>query len=103
MKSVLSAALIASVLAIPAVSFAQQSNAPATRAEVRADLVQAKTAGLLDQNDTNYPKLYAAQSAAPAAAAQQQTEAVGGMSAGSSQAGVRPTIENRIFSTYAGQ
>ena len=103
MKSVLSAALIASVLAIPAVSFAQESAAPATRAEVRADLVQAQKAGLLNQNDTNYPKLYAGQNSAPAAGAEQQTEAVGGVNAGSSQAGVRPTIENRIFSTYRGQ
>ncbi|MBV8628877.1 MAG: DUF4148 domain-containing protein, partial [Paraburkholderia sp.] len=83
MKAVLSAALIASVLAAPAVSIAQESNAPATRAEVHAELVQAQKAGLLDQNDTNYPKLYAAQSAAPVAVAQQQTEAVGGMSSGS--------------------
>jgi hypothetical protein len=103
MKSVLSAALIASVLAIPAVSFAQQSNGPVTRAQVRAEVVEAQKAGLLDQNDTTYPKLYAAQTATPKSVTPQQGEAVGGVNIGTSQAGVRPTIEAQMFSTYRGQ
>jgi hypothetical protein len=103
MKSVLSAALIASVLAIPAVSFAQQSNGPVTRAQVRAEVVEAQKAGLLNQNDTNYSKLYVAQNSTPDSVTPQQGEAVGGVNTGTSQAGARPTIENRIFSTYRGQ
>lgn len=103
MKSLLSAALIASVLAVPAVSFAQQSNGPVTRAQVRAEVVAAQKAGLLDQNDTNYPKLYSVATATPASVAPQQTEAVGGVATGSSQTGARPDVEGRIFSTYRGQ
>jgi hypothetical protein len=103
MKSVLSATLIASVLAIPAVSFAQQSNGPVTRAQVRAEVVEAQKAGLLNQNDTNYPKLYAAQTSTPESVTPQQGEAVGGVDIGTSQAGARTTIENQIFSTYRGQ
>ncbi|TDN64047.1 DUF4148 domain-containing protein [Paraburkholderia sp. BL10I2N1] len=103
MKSVLSAALIASVLAIPAVSFAQQSNGPVTRAQVRAEVVEAQKAGLLNQNDTTYPKLYAAQTSTPDSVTPRQAEAVGGVNTGTLQAGARPTVENPIFSTYRGQ
>ncbi len=102
MKSLLSAALIASVLAVPAVSFAQQSNGPLTRAQVRAELVAAQKAGLLNQNDTNYPKLYSAETATPASVTPQQNEAVGGVKASASQSGSRPTPENGIFATYRG-
>jgi hypothetical protein len=38
-------AILATVLIAPAVSFAQTSNAPVTRAEVRAELVQLEQAG----------------------------------------------------------
>jgi Domain of unknown function (DUF4148) len=38
-------AILAAVLVVPAVSFAQTSNGPVTRAEVRADLVQLEKAG----------------------------------------------------------
>jgi hypothetical protein len=38
-------ALLAAVLIVPAVSFAQTSNGPVTRAEVRAELVQLERAG----------------------------------------------------------
>ncbi|QIE26898.1 hypothetical protein SBC1_38260 (plasmid) [Caballeronia sp. SBC1] len=38
-------ALLTAVLIIPAVSFAQTSNGPGTRAEVRAELVQLERAG----------------------------------------------------------
>ncbi len=104
MKPLLSAALIASVLAVPAVSFAQQSSDPVTRAQVHAQLVAAQKAGLLNQNDTNYPKLAATQTAdsAPVAAVQ-HGEAVGGANAGSSQSGSRPALESGVFATYRGQ
>jgi hypothetical protein len=46
MKSLVQAAVIASALAVPAISFAQsdaaQPNAPATRAQVEAELAQFK-------------------------------------------------------------
>jgi hypothetical protein len=44
-KSLVSAVALASALAAPAVSFAQQSNGPVTRAQVRAELVQLEKAG----------------------------------------------------------
>ncbi|CAG4926083.1 DUF4148 domain-containing protein [Paraburkholderia saeva] len=102
MKFLLSTALLASVLAVPAVSFAQQSNAPITRAQVRAELVAAQKAGLLNQNDTNYPKVDSAQTFTTASVTPQQNEAVGGVSDSKSQAGSRPAPENGIFATYRG-
>src|ERR1700692_1735751 len=44
-KSLVSAVALASALAAPAVSFAQQSNGPGTGAHVRAELVQLEKAG----------------------------------------------------------
>ena len=56
-KSLVSAVAIASALAAPAVSFAQQSNGPVTRAQVRAELVQLEKAGYDPASDqTEYPK-----------------------------------------------
>src|ERR1700694_769415 len=98
-KSLVSAVALASVLAVPAVSFAQQSNGPVTRAQVRAEVVAAQKAGLLNQNDTTYPTLSPVATATPASVVPQQTEAVGGAATGSSQAGNRPSIESGIFST----
>jgi Domain of unknown function (DUF4148) len=56
MKSFIQALAIAAVLAVPAVSFAQ-SNAPVTRAEVRAQLIQLEKAGYnpSDADNANYP------------------------------------------------
>src|ERR1700687_5137790 len=45
LKSLIPALALASALAAPAVSFAQQSNGPVTRAQVRAELVQLEQAG----------------------------------------------------------
>src|SRR5258708_36543752 len=56
MKSLICAVFAAAVLAAPAVSFAQVGNAPFTRAEVKADLVQVEQAGYSPaRNDPNYP------------------------------------------------
>ncbi|RDT03805.1 DUF4148 domain-containing protein, partial [Burkholderia contaminans] len=44
MKSLIATFAAAAVLAVPAVSFAQQ-NAPVTRAQVKADLVAVQQAG----------------------------------------------------------
>jgi hypothetical protein len=47
---------VAAILAVPALSFAQ-SNAPITRAEVRAQLIQLEQAGYNPASDqTQYPK-----------------------------------------------
>ena len=57
MKSLLYTAIAASILAIPVVSFAQQSNAPITRAQVRAELIQIEQAGYTPgRRDPNYPE-----------------------------------------------
>jgi hypothetical protein len=56
-KSLIPAVVLASALAAPVVSFAQQSNAPVTRAQVRAELVQLEKAGYQAGrgNDLYYP------------------------------------------------
>jgi len=45
MKSLIHTLIAASVLAVPVLSFAQQSTAPVTRAQVRAELSQLEAAG----------------------------------------------------------
>lgn len=100
MKSLVSAVLVAA-LAVPAISFAQQSNAPVTRAQVRAELVAAQKAGLLTQADPVYPK--SVDQGAAIEVAQQTSPAVGGATMGKSESGSRITPDNGIFSTYRGQ
>ncbi|MBS2132279.1 DUF4148 domain-containing protein (plasmid) [Burkholderia thailandensis] len=56
MKSMIHAAIAASLLAIPAMTFAQQSNGPVTRAQVRAELIQLEQAGYRPGlSDPTYP------------------------------------------------
>ncbi|KVH65351.1 DUF4148 domain-containing protein [Burkholderia cepacia] len=56
MKSLIATFAAAAVLAVPAVSFAQQ-NVPVTRAQVKADLVAVQQAGYkLGSDRTNYPE-----------------------------------------------
>lgn len=90
MKASLYAAIAASILAIPAVSSAQQSNAPVTRAQVRAELIQVEQAGYNPGGrDPDYPNdIQAAQ--ARVAAAQAQTSSYGPAVSGSSQSGQPP-------------
>jgi hypothetical protein len=90
MKSLLYTAIAASVLAIPVVSFAQQSNAPVTRAKVRAELIEIEQAGYKPgRRNPNYPEdVQAAQ--ARVAAAQAQTSSYGPAVNGSSQSGHQP-------------
>jgi hypothetical protein len=102
MKSLISAVVLASALIVPAVSFAQQTNAPITRAQVRAEIVTAQKAGLLYQNDTEYPKAVP-QSGAAVVASAQGSQDVGGVNGGSSAAGAPATVQQRLFSTYRGQ
>ncbi|CAB3787262.1 hypothetical protein LMG28614_02461 [Paraburkholderia ultramafica] len=102
MKSLLSAVVVASALIIPAVSFAQQANGPVTRTQVRSELVAAQKAGLLYQNDTEYPKTVP-QSDAAMLASTQGSKDVGGSNVGSSAAGAPSSVQQRLFSTYRGQ
>ena len=57
MKSLIQAVIAASVLCAPIVSFAQ-SNAPVTRAQVRAELIQLEKAGyhVGDGDNAHYPE-----------------------------------------------
>jgi hypothetical protein len=90
-KSLVSAVALASALAAPAVSFAQ-SNAPVTRAQVRAELVQLEKAGyhVGDGDHTTYPAgIQAAE--AKVAAQNGATSGYGGVASGSSEAG-RPGV-----------
>ncbi|CAM2197382.1 DUF4148 domain-containing protein [Paraburkholderia sp. A1RI_3L] len=86
MKSLVKSVVIALAIAAPVASFAQ-SNAPVTRAQVRAELVQLEKAGYNPSGDrTNYPsELQAAQ--ARVAAQNGDAQAYGGTVAGSSQSG----------------
>jgi hypothetical protein len=53
-KSLFSALLLASALAAPSLAFAQDNNAPVTRAEVRAQLIQLEQAGYSPANNDRY-------------------------------------------------
>jgi hypothetical protein len=56
MKSLICAVFAVAVLAAPTLSFAQATNAPVTRAEVKADLARVEQAGYRPaSNDLNYP------------------------------------------------
>lgn len=84
-KAFVPALVIVSALAAPTFAFAQ-SNAPVTRAQVRAELVQLEKAGYNPSEDrVNYPQdLQAAQARVNA---ENGTTAYGASTAGSSQSG----------------
>jgi hypothetical protein len=87
MKSLVQAVVVAAALAAPVASFAQ-SNAPLTRAQVRAELVQLEQAGYNPARaaDPYYPNdIQAAE--ARVAAQNGETSGVGGMLNGSSASG----------------
>jgi hypothetical protein len=93
MKSLIQAVAVAAALLVPVASFAQtNANAPLTRAQVRAELVQLEQAGyhVGDGDNSNYP--------APIQAAEAKVEAThaessgyGGFTNGSSNTG-RPAV-----------
>jgi hypothetical protein len=87
LKSLIPAIALVSMIAAPAVSFAQ-SNAPVTRAQVRAELVQLEKAGyhVGEGDKTSYP---AAIQAAEAKVAAQNDAAsgYGGVVSGSTETG----------------
>jgi Domain of unknown function (DUF4148) len=88
MKSIIQAAVIAAVLSVPVVSFAQ-SNAPLTRAQVRTELVQIEKAGYnpatADPNE--YPENIQAAEARVAAQNGTVSSSFGGVVSGTSQSG----------------
>jgi hypothetical protein len=99
MKSLVQAVVVAAALAAPVVSFAQQSNAPVTRAQVRAELVQLEKAGyhVGDGDHTTYPaEIQAAE--AKVAAQNGAASGYGGAVSGSSEAG-RPAVSKADWNT----
>lgn len=91
MKSLIQAVVVAAALAAPVAVFAQ-SNAPLTRAQVRAELVQLEKAGYHpgEGDNTTYPaEIQAAE--AKVAAQNGATSGYGGVVNGSSDAG-RPAV-----------
>ncbi len=91
MKSLIQAVVVAAALAAPVAVFAQ-SNAPLTRAQVRAELVQLEKAGYNPAHgeDPYYPAdIQAAE--AKVAAQNGATSGYGGVVSGSSDAG-RPAV-----------
>jgi hypothetical protein len=84
-------AVAAGALAAPALSFAQSSNGPVTRAEVRADLVRVEKAGYQPAvgEDINYPADIQAAEAKIAAQDSQKlsNDAVGGVAQTGTAAG----------------
>ncbi|WP_207001592.1 DUF4148 domain-containing protein [Trinickia mobilis] len=104
MKALIKAVLISCALSAPAFAFAQATNGPVTRAEVKADLVRVEQAGYRPGGkDLYYPDdiqaveaKIAAQGQTPAAAS------VGGApTTGASQAGAPLVALNDAQSTYA--
>ena len=90
MKSLFQTVVVAAALAAPVVVFAQ-SNAPVTRAQVRAELIQLEKAGYHpgDGDNTTYPAQIQAVEAK--VAAQNDVTGVGVVANGSSDMG-RPVV-----------
>lgn len=55
MKSIVKAAVLAAVVAVPAISFAQAQQQPLTRAQVREELVQLRAVGYDPRDWMHYP------------------------------------------------
>jgi len=86
MKSLLKAAVVAAIVAIPAVSFAQsQQQQPVTRAEVRSELAQLRAAGYDPSDWMHYPENI--QAAEAKVAAEKANTAYGPSTTGTSQSG----------------
>ncbi|SEF11596.1 protein of unknown function [Burkholderia sp. WP9] len=105
MKSLIQAVVVAAALAAPVAVFAQ-SNAPLTRAQVRAELVQLEKAGYNPAHgeDPYYPAdIQAAE--ARVAAQNGATSGYGGVVSGSSASGTpaaRPASNDSMKSLYSG-
>ncbi|QGZ60370.1 DUF4148 domain-containing protein [Paraburkholderia acidisoli] len=100
MKNLIAAALAATVLAAPALSFAQASQAPVTRAQVRAELAQLEQAGYRPGvSSPYYPEdLQAAEARVNQQNGAAQATAYGASTNGSSQAGSpQPNVKPVYF------
>lgn len=102
MKALIKAVLISCALAAPAVAFAQASNDPVTRAEVRADLVRVEQAGYHPgRKDIYYPDdIQAAEAKVAAQSPSLAMSSAGGVAMnGTSQSGspVAPTNGKSIY------
>ncbi|MDR6472190.1 hypothetical protein J2777_005931 [Paraburkholderia graminis] len=100
------AVVIVAVLATPLSSFAQQSNGPVTRAQVRAEVVQLEKAGYnpAQRDEARYPADIQAAEARVAAgnsSAQANTQGVGGVPSGAVQAGQRTSVATRTNTLFA--
>ncbi|TAM01047.1 MAG: DUF4148 domain-containing protein [Paraburkholderia sp.] len=84
MKPILKAAVVAAVLTVPALSFAQQQQ-PVTRAQVRAELTQLRAAGYNPSDWMHYPDNI--QAAEAKVEAQRAATAFGPSTNGTSQSG----------------
>jgi hypothetical protein len=103
MKTLIAAALAATVLAAPALTFAQESQQPVTRAQVRAELVQLEQAGYRPGLSSPYypADLQAAQARVAQENAAPEATAYGASTNGTTQAGSRTTPN--IKPVYFGQ
>lgn len=93
MKTIIKALALSLAITTPAISFAQSTNDPVTRAQVEEQLIQLKQAGYTPSN-TKYPAdIQAAEArvAAQGAMAADAGTSFGGTAAGTSQSGDRVT------------
>lgn len=106
MKTQILAALAAGMLAAPAISFAQQANAPVTRAEVRADLIRLEQAGYRPgMDDVYYPadiqaaeaRVQAQENGAPANTSAGGVPMTGSSQSNSATPGVQPPRQSIYF------
>jgi hypothetical protein len=105
MKSLIQAVVIAAALVAPVASFAQQTNAPITRAQVRAELIQLEAAGYHPGiSDPFYPANI--QAAEARVAAQNSSETAYGGVANATAVGVHataPAAPTGVKPVYFGQ
>ncbi|MGH8778624.1 DUF4148 domain-containing protein [Paraburkholderia sp.] len=87
MKSLFEAIAIAALITAPLAAFAQSTNQPLTRAEVRADLVRVEQAGFDPTDRLHYPQNIQAAEARIAAQNAAHDSGVGASTNGSSQSG----------------
>jgi hypothetical protein len=104
MKSIQAVVIIAA-LATPLSCFAQQSNSPVTRAQVRAELLQLETAGYspAKRDNATYPADIQAAEARVAAgnsSMQATTQGAGGVTSGATQWGQRTSISTTPSPLY---
>ena len=98
--------IVAAVLAIPAVSSFAQSNAPVTRAEVKAQLDQLEKAGYQPGRDDPYYPADVQAAEARVSAQNGAATSFGGVTDGTSASGARavvsPALNDNAKSVYFG-